>query len=651
MIYESSITGVSSNLRVPYGDAVNISLVYSNLLFASGVPYANFNNSFFSGPGFYEQPLVLIDLGNGSYSFLFTTIPWNLNDVFSFHIQFTHDNHTTGILNFEITIIEIPTIINMSGPSIITLNWGMNATFWISYLDAWPGHNGVGIEDAIIIFDNDSPQLATIEYLGPDSERPGWYEFRIMAERQSGVVGVTIKFNKTYYATKEVTLSVSISPSEEDIALQNAITYGSAFIIVLLLGAVVWVRILRVPKIIRIISGQIRALRRGKIPKPAKGVQSRRALVTDIFNDLYASTGIKRRAADIPSEPIIIEVPEIEELVIDLSILTGMTQEELDDFKFEIAKMKMSQQTSFVREVIAQELVRVAALQNKSVEQVLQEVVSERKKRIGRDVTPAKIEDYIPAEEPTEAVEPPKEGIEFEDRLREFELEEMAVELEKRGIPKHEIESFISQSRELPKDVVQMLLQSFQPRIKAEPIKEKIEHLSEAEIEDLRAELVKRKVSEREIDSILDQARKLPKELALELFKDQDETTKKKRKERVETLSGAEFYALREELEAKGVPPEEIEAIMNTAKTAPKKVVMEYLKSIDKVESPEIEQEVEFEDTLGELEIDELREQLEQRNLPPEEIEGILNQAKGLPKALVEDLLRSIDADLEEKKE
>jgi len=645
------ISGTSNNLRIPYGDILNISLVYNNLFFASGIPYANFNNTFFSGPGFFEQPLVLTDLGNGSYSFLFTTIPWDINDIFSFHIQFMRDNYTVGILNFEIAIIEVPTIINIDGPSIISLNWGMNTTFWISYLDAWPGHNGEGIENAVITINYDSSQIATIEYLGPDSERPGWYEFRITASRQSGVVGLTINFNKTYYISQEVTLSVSISPSAEDIALQNVITYGSAFVIVLLLGVVVWVRILRVPKIIRIISGQIRVIRKGKIPKPAKGVQSRRALVTDIFNDLYASTGIKRRVADIPSEPIIIEVPEIEELVIDLSILTGMTQEELDDFKFEISKMKMSQQTSFVREVIGQELTRVATLQNKSVEQVLQEVVLERKKRIGSDVTPAKIEDYIPAEEMAAEVEPPKEGIEFEDRLREFELEEMAAELEKRGIPRHEIESFITQSRELPKDVVQMLLQSFQPRLKAEPTEVKIEHITEAEIEDLRAELVRRKVSEREIDSILNQARKLPRELALELFKEEDVPTKKKRKAKVETLSGAEYYAVRDELTSKGVPEEEIEAFMETAKTAPKKVVMEYLRSLDKLPQLETEEEIEFEDTLGELEIEELREQLEQRNLPPEEIEAILKQAKGLPSALVEDLLKSIDADSEEEKE
>ncbi|MDH4213059.1 MAG: DUF2341 domain-containing protein [Candidatus Thorarchaeota archaeon] len=644
------ISGSSTNLRVPYGDILNISLVYNNVLFASGIPYANFNNSYFSGPGFFEQPLILIDLGNGSYSFFFTTIPWDLENIFSFHIQFMRENHTTGTLNFEITIIEIPTIVNLDGPSIISLNWGMNTTFWISYLDAWPGHFGEGVEDALVLVNNDSPLFALIEYLGPDSERPGWYQFRIIASRASGVAGVNITFYKTYYVTQSVMLSVSVSPSAEDIALQNAMTYGGAFIIVMIIGAVVWIRILRVPKIIRRISSQIRVIRRGKIPKPAKGVQSRRALVTSIFNDIYATTGIKRKVADIPSEPIIVEVPEVEELVIDLSILTGMTQEELNDFKFEISKMKMSQQTSFVREVIAQELTRVATLQGKSIEQVLQEVVAERKKRIGGEGTPTKIEDYIPTEEAPAVVEPPTEGIEFEDRLREFELEEMTIELEKRGIPKHEIESFIAQSRELPKDVVQMLLQSFQPRMKAVPTEDKIEHMTEAEIEDLRTELARRKVSEREIDSIIDQARKLPKELALELYKEEDESGKKKRKQKVETLSGAEFYALRDELMNKGVPEQEIEAIMETAKTAPKKVVMEYLKSIDKMPQPETE-EVEFEDTLGELEIEELREQLEKRNLPPDEIKAILKQAKGLPSALVEDLLRSIDADREERKE
>jgi hypothetical protein len=641
------IAGNPTNLRIPYGDVLNISLVYNNTVSGVAIPYANFSGTYYSGPGFFEEQLTLIDMGDGTYSFLFATIPWDINSRFSFHVQFMLDNYTSGILAFDILVIEIPTTAVLEGPATISLNWGMNTTFWISYSDIWPGHDAQGIDGAVITINVDSPQFATVEYIGPDQERPGWYQFRIIASRNSGVAGVTISLNRTYYAYQTVTLSVSTSPSAEDIALQNTITYGSAFIIFIILGAIVWVRILRVPKIVRIISGQIRTIRKGKIPKPAKGVQSRRALVADIFNDLYGPTGIKRKVADIPLESITVEVPEIEELIIDLSILTGMTQEELDDFKFEISKMKMSQQTNFVREVIAQELTRVATLHGKSVEQVLQEVVLERKKRIGGEATPTKIEDYAVPKEQAATAEPQKEGIVYEDRLRESELGEMAVELQKRGIPKHEIESFIAQSRDLPKDVVQMLLQSFQPRMKSETSEKEIEHLTDEEIEDLRTELIKRKASKREIDSILEQARRLPKELALELFKE-EEPTSRKRKEKVETLSGAEFYALRDELEKRRVPDQEIDAIMNTAKTAPKKVVREYIESIDTVLPPE--GEIEFEDTLGEMEIAELRIQLEERNLPSEEVEAILKQAIGLPRTLIHDLLRSIDADRDSDK-
>ena len=643
------IAGTPTNLRVPYGDEVNISLAFNNIMINGGIPYANFNKSYYSGPGLFEEPLLLRTVGGGNYSFVFTTMSWNLNSIFSFHIEFELENYTTAVFSFDITIIEIPTSVDLEGSSTVSMNWGTDTTFWIQYIDGWPGHSNDGIEDAVIVIHNDSPQLATVEYLGTDQDRPGWYEFRILASQRTGVANVLITLNKTYYSSQVVSLSISISPSAEDIALQNTITYGGAFFIFIILGAVVWVRILRVPKIIRIIGGQIRLIKKGKIPKPSKDVHSRSAIVASIFNEIYATTGIKRKPAEIPTESIIIDVPEIEELVIDLAILTQMTQEELDDFRLDLSKMKMSQQTSFVREVIAQELTRVATLQNKSIEQVLQEVVLERKKRIGGEVTPVKVEDYVTEEKEPTVEETSEEGIEFEDRLREFELEEMAAELEKRGIPKHEIESFISQSRDLPKDVVQMLLQSFQPRKKPDTSEETIVHLTESEIEDLRKELIKRKVGEGEIESILEQARDLPRELALELVSEQEKPVRKRRKKKVETLSDAECDELREELKRKGVPKDEIKTIMETAKTAPKKVVQEYLESIDKIPTPETGEEIEFEDALGEIELEDLRKQLEQRNLPPEEVEVILKQAKGLPSALVDDLLKSIDADREEK--
>ena len=638
-----------TNLQIPYGDILTVTLLYNDTNSARGIPDAVINNSVYTGPGVYEDTLILTNHGNGNYSFIFNTLDWSLHSSISYHIRFMLENYTTAEFVFEITIIKIQTNLEIDGPSVMSLHWGMNTTFWVHYSDAWPGHSGEGITDAMIVIENIPPNCATIEFLGPDGSRPGYYQFRVVALRVAGVAGFTIHFNKTYYDANSITLSVSVSPSAEDIALRDAITWGGALVIILILGSLVWVRILRVPKIIRIISGQIRQIRRGRIPKPAKGVQIRQALVAEMFNEIYEPVGVRRKISQMPAEPIIIEVPEIDELIIDLSILTGMTQQEIDDFRFEISKMKMSQQTSFVREVINQEVIRVAGIQNKSIEQVLEEVVEDRRRRIGGAAIPVKPEVYEVIEEDTEVAEPEEKGIDFENTMREFELEEMAIELEKRGIPKHEIESFISQARELPKDIVEMLLQSFQPKEKVEAVEKVVEQLSEKEIEKLRSELIKRKASDREIESIIDQARSLPRELALDFFKEPEKPSRKKRVKKEDLLSKEELADLRAELEEKRVPKDEIKSIMKQAQTVPRDLVEEFLKTIEDREPKEHLEEVEFEDKLSEFEAEELRLQLVERGLPEEEIESIVKQAKNLPTALIEDLLKSIDADLDKK--
>ena len=640
-----------SNLQVPYGDVLTVTMLYNDTSGAIGIPNAITTNSFFSGQGVYEEPLNITDHGNGTYTFIFNTLDWSIGPPISFHIQLMLENHTTAVFVFDITIIRIQTELQLDGSSVLSLHWGMNTTFWIYYSDSWPGHGGNGISGATIIVEYNQPNMdrfATVEYLGHDQYRPGYYQFRITALRTAGVAEVVIHFNKTYYEPDYVSISVSVSPSDEDIALQRAITAGSAFAIFLLLFAVVWVRILRVPKIIRIISGQVRQLRRSKIPKPAKKMKSRQELVAEMFNEISEPIGVKRKATQMPIESIIIEVPEIDELILDLAILTGMTQQELDDFKFEISKMKLSQQTSFVREVIGQEALRVSGIQNKSVEQVLEEVVAERRRRIGGTATAVKPEIYEEMEEEPIPSEEEK-GIDFEQQLREIELEEMAAELEKRGIPTHEIESFISQARSLPKDVVEMLLQSFTPKEQPKPVEGEIEHLTEEEIEKLQSELIKRKASEREIESIIEQARSLPRELALEFFKEPEKPTKRKRRKKVDTLSEEERADLRTELVRKKVPEIEIEAIMQEAETAPREKIQAFLDTLEdtKLEIPI--QEVEFEDRLSDFEVEDLRNQLEQRGLPQEEIESIVTQARNLPKALIDDLLKSIDADYDEK--
>jgi hypothetical protein len=638
-----------TNLQVPYGDVLTVTTLYNDTYGARGIPDAVYNGSFYTGPGFYEEPLVLSNQGNGNYSFILNTLDWSLDSTISYHIQFMLENHTAAVFVFEITVIKIQTSLQVEGPTVLSLHWGENATFGIQYSDEWPGHSGEGITDAIVLIDNSEPQYASVEYLGPDESRDGYYLIRVLAHRRAGVTELTIHFNKTYYEAASVVISVSVSPSAEDIAMQRVITFGGAFAIFLILFGVVWVRILRVPKIIRIISGQLRQLRRSRVPKPAKSMRARKTMVAEIFNEIYEPLGVKRKDTQMPPVPVIIEVPEIDELVIDLSILTEMTQEELDDFRIEISKMKMSQQTSFVREVISQEVVRVAGVQNKSVEQVIEEVVAERRRRLGRteDETTPVVYDITEEEEDEE-----EKVLDFEQQLREIELEAMASELEVRGIPAHEIESFVSQARTLPKDIVEMLLQSFTAKEKPEPVEEKVEHLSEKELEDLRAELIKREASEREIESIIEQARSLPKELALEFFKEPEKPKKRKRRKKVTIMSEEERADLQVELARRKVPEIEIEAIMKEAETAPKETIEEFVKSLDdtKLEIPIEEDDVEFEDRLSDFEIEDLSKQLEKRGLPPEEVNNIVQQAKNLPSALIDDLLKSIDEDMKVRK-
>ncbi|MFW9892374.1 MAG: hypothetical protein ACFFFO_09240, partial [Candidatus Thorarchaeota archaeon] len=244
-----------TNLQVPYGDVITVTLQYNDTNSARGIPDALSDNSFFTGPGVYEEPLVLVNHGNGNYSFVFNTLNWSLYSTISYQIQFMLENYTTAVFVFEITIIKIQTNLEIIGPSVMSLYWGVNTTFWVYYSDAWLGHSGEGITDATVVIDNPQAYYATIEYLGPDESRPGYYEFRVTALGVSGVAEITILLNKTYYEAEEVTLSVSVSPSPEQIAFQTAVTFGSAFAIFIILFGVVWVRILRVPKIIRIISG------------------------------------------------------------------------------------------------------------------------------------------------------------------------------------------------------------------------------------------------------------------------------------------------------------------------------------------------------------------------------------------------------------
>ncbi|UCH05297.1 MAG: hypothetical protein JSW05_03810, partial [Candidatus Thorarchaeota archaeon] len=481
----------------------------------------------------------------------------------------------------------------------------------------------------------------------PVSGQSGWYAVTFVAGTETGSVELSIVANRTDYASQSVGLVVTISPSEEFVFMRTVMTVGAAGAVALMLLAAIWVRILRVPKLVRKLSAMIRQLRRGKVPNPDKSVMTRHEMVVDLFNEFAEPAGVKRRAEGISPEAVTVEVPEIETMIVDLAILTNMSPEELEEFRMAISKMKLSEQTTFAREVIQQEAVQAAQQQGISVEEVLEDVLQERLKRLGADpdtVEKSLAETYRIDESKAEAEEAVAET------LGDDEIQKMKKELLDRGLPEHEIDSVIGQARKLPKDVGEMLLKGFAQS--AEMVEEEADHdfLNEKELNELREQLKKDEVSPKEIENIIKQARAVPRTLAMDLLKGvkHEQEEKKRRRRRpakpVETLSDQELRELKRKLEEKGTPEKEIQSIMREAEKAPRDVAERFLIEAEKME-PFAEEKVEFEDRLSDMEVEKLRAELVKRGLPPPEIEAIVSQAKNLPSALVDDLLKSIDAD------
>ena len=225
----------------------------------------------------------------------------------------------------------------------------------------------------------------------------------------------------------------------------------------------------------RQINSQIKAIKKGKIPKPIEESKTRQELVADLFNDTYTKLAITRTAAEMPENSVPITVPEITELLIQLSILTRLSQEELDEFNADITKMKMSEQAAFINEVIMQEAIRAARRDGKTVEEVLEDTRNEASRRLSskeelEKVAPSPEEpeeervllvDEEEIKEPEPTIEPPtEEGTIPSEKLSSFEIEELKADLLKKGVPAYEVHQIIEQAKHLSRELVEELIKS-----------------------------------------------------------------------------------------------------------------------------------------------------------------------------------------------
>ncbi len=489
------------DLQIPFGDSMSIDFYYNDTDnsegFIGGLPGAiATSNSYLRGPSIERYlNVTLITLGNGLYRVVFDTTDPTLaafisQEPYRLYIEMSLGNRSiTGVL-IRIEIINVPTdlsIISVNGQSPLpewTLTNGDPFEIELFYYDSW---HGIGVSGALMSANASmgAPFTATIyegliagQYIVSIGSRG------IMFSPSSGSLSISI--GQESYDFGSETRFLNVFQNSFDILLTNTIVFGAPalFFVVLLLGA--YVKVWSVPKRIRQINSQIKTIRKGKVPKPITDAKSRQLLIATLFNDTYEKVGIARTSDQMPEESVPVQVPELGELLIQLAILTNLNAQELDDFKADISKMKMSEQAAFVKEVIMQEAIRAARRDHKSVEIVIAEVQADAARRVAGDVKEV-------AEEEVEEVEPevervilpservpvtPKPRVSFEesktpkeeeaeipsDRLSPFEIEELKKNLESRGVPLHEIDTILKQARQLPRDLVEELIRSLEKK-------------------------------------------------------------------------------------------------------------------------------------------------------------------------------------------
>ncbi|MFW9960035.1 MAG: hypothetical protein ACFFDV_03405, partial [Candidatus Thorarchaeota archaeon] len=484
------------NLQIPLGDIVTIEFYYNDTDtgndFVGGLAGAlSTENSYLRGISIESSlNVTVLDLGGGLYRVIFDTTDADIGAIVSsepyrLYIEMSLANRTNAEILFRITVINIPTSLSiLNEQPIWNLVNGESLTIVLQYWDTW--HN-IGIEG--VYFSANASRGAPFTVSMQEDAILGQYLVVVSAsgiKLTPGSGSITITIGDGVYTIGEEALIVEVLQNDIDLIMTNAITFGLPIGLVVLLLGFAYVRVWSVPKRLRQINAQIKSIRKGKIPKPVIEAKNRQELIADLFNDTYEKVGIVRIPDDMPEESVPVQVPELGELLIQLAILTNLNAQELDDFKADISKMKMSEQAAFVKEVIMQEAIRAARREHKSVELVIAEVQADAARRVAGDVKEV-------AEEEAEEVEPevervilpservpitpkPRAGLEEpetpgeeeaeipSDRLSPFEIEELKKNLESRGIPLHEIDTILKQARQLPRDLVEELIRSLEKK-------------------------------------------------------------------------------------------------------------------------------------------------------------------------------------------
>nr|KXH77609.1 MAG: hypothetical protein AM324_03480 [Candidatus Thorarchaeota archaeon SMTZ1-83] len=467
----NQVDGDPAELLVPFGDTLDITAFYNDTDYSRGIPGATTMQAIVLHSEFIEDKdsLPMVDLMDGNYSIAFDSTRWSVSDeVYRVIIDLRLDNRRSSRMEIQVTIINLPTILVIEPPTTVRLSYSQTWSVWVYYSDAWKGHDGAGIGGGFVNATSLSPTYVVVVANESGTRGPGWYRVDIASMRADGSAIINIVVSKPNCDTASASLIVEIEPSDMDLLIENAVVFGIPIGFVVLIGAFLWRRIFALPKLLRKLNGMVRALRRGKIPAIPDEVKSRQQIAAELFNVTYADLEIVRMPSDMPPHSVVLEVPEIEELIVQLSILTELTPEQEQDFRNDVSKMRLSEQVNFVKEVITQESIKRGRAEGKTMEQVWDETRAQARAIIRGEelpVEPSKPEakaisepEPIPEEVPKEAPEKPLD--ELLGRLAEHEIEILVEKLRRAGLPEHEVQNIVEQARQLPRELVDELVKT-----------------------------------------------------------------------------------------------------------------------------------------------------------------------------------------------
>jgi hypothetical protein len=337
--YEDPIN--PTQYRVPYGMLINITLLYNDTDlsdgYIGGLENANLTLNDIYGPTIRLTLFAIEELGGGYYSYLFdTTDEWlystgepgpQEDGVYELTFRFSLKNRTTVERMLKIKIIALPTIFEVVSVD-TALEYGQTGQMVVKFIDNWPGHaEGTLVTGANFTIDDSTIlQLLEITNAYEDPTRPGYYiiEYRAASMLFGNAEGlssidVTLRLPNVADGKIDEPLLVTVKPTGIAETLNTVFVVGTPLLFIIAVLLVAYVKVWSVPKRLRQINGQVKALRKGKIPKPVDDVKGRSELIAELFNDTFSDLAITRVPAQMPEESVLVDIPEMGELLIQLA--------------------------------------------------------------------------------------------------------------------------------------------------------------------------------------------------------------------------------------------------------------------------------------------------------------------------------------------